>query len=153
MRVSKVIFAADHAGYRLKEVLKRYVAGLGYAVEDVGTSTKDPMDYPDVVIPAAEAVAESRGRACGIVIGGSGNGEAMAANKVPGIRAAVCYDAATARLAREHNDANVLSLGARMPSGQVGRAKKIVTIFLTTPYSDAARHTRRIKKISLYEQR
>lgn len=149
-----VIFcAADHAGFRLKEQLRRWLEGRGYEVIDLGTTSAQDMDYPDVVIPCAQAVAHSRGAALGIVIGGSGNGEQMAANKVAGIRAALCYDVRTAKLAREHNNANVLSLGARMPSGSLVAAKKIVQAFVTTPFSGAARHARRIKKIASYESR
>ncbi len=149
-----VIFcAADHAGFRLKDQLRRWLEGHGYEVVDFGTTSSKDMDYPDVVIPCAEAVAQSRGQAFGIIIGGSGNGEQMAANKVAGIRAALCYDVRTAKLAREHNNANVVSLGARMPSGSLLTAKKIVQAFITTPFSGAARHVRRLKKIASYESR
>lgn len=148
-----IFVATDHAGFRLKEQLKRWLETSGYEVIDFGTTSSADVDYPDFVIPAAEAVAAARGKAMGIVLGGSGLGEAMAANKVSGIRAAVAYDAQTARLSREHNDANVLSLGGRTQTKSLARAKKIVHLFLTTPFSGAARHIRRIRKITAYESR
>src|SRR5438094_8460491 len=106
----KIAIASDHAGYRLKEDIKLLLRELGHEVRDFGTHSDDPVDYPDFVAPAAEAV--SRGE-CerGIVLGGSGNGEEMVANKVPGIRCALCHDVTTARLARAHNNADMPSLG------------------------------------------
>ncbi len=153
MQKPVVIMGADHAGYRLKERLKRWLVGMGYEVLDFGTDSVRDVDYPDVVIPVAEAVAAAAGAAVGIILGGSGNGEAVAANKVRGVRAALCFDAQTARLARAHNDANVLSLGARTATRAFVRAKLVVRLFLATPFSRAPRHVRRLKKIAAYEAR
>src|SRR2546430_1400788 len=116
----KIAIASDHAGYRLKEDIKLLLRELGHEVRDFGTHSDDPVDYPDFIAPAAEAV--SRGE-CeqGIVLGGSGNGEAMVANKVPGIRCALCHDVTTARLARAHNNANMLALGQRVVGSDVAR--------------------------------
>src|SRR2546425_12036621 len=109
----KIAIASDHAGYRLKEDIKLLLRELGHEVRDFGTHSGDPVDYPDFIAPAAEAV--SRGE-CerGIVLGGSGNGEAMVANKVHGVRCGLAWNEESARLTRQHNDANVLSLGERM---------------------------------------
>ena len=148
-----VIIGTDHAGYRLKERLKRWLTALGYEVLDFGTTSNRDMDYPDVVIPVAEAVAAAKGAAVGIVLGGRGNGEAMAANKVRGIRAALCYDAQTAKLARAHNDANILALGARTMTRNAALSQRIVHLFLTTSFTKEARHARRLKKIAAYEAR
>ena len=139
----KIAIASDHAGYRYKEEIKKYLAEKGCEVTDFGTDSPDSCDYPDFIRPAAEAVASGEYER-GIVLGGSGNGEAMAANKVPGIRCALCWDQRSARLAREHNDANVLSMGERMVS--ISAALEIVDIFLTTEF-EGGRHRRRIEKI------
>ena len=143
--IKKIYLAADHAGFSLKEELKIYLEGLGFVVEDVGNSVLDENDdYPDIVGKAAKAVAgnfESRG----IVIGGSGQGEAIVANKIPGIRAAVLYDEYSAKMSRQDNDANVASLGARTIDSN--RAKELVKIWLVTPFSGEERHQRRIEKI------
>ena len=140
----KVAIGTDHAGLDLKNEIVRLLGEMGHEVLDFGTSTADSVDYPDFIRPAAEAVARGDAER-GIVLGGSGNGEAMVANKVRGIRCALCHDATTARLAREHNDANVLSLGARIVGSAV--ARDIVTTFLATPFSNEVRHARRIRKI------
>ncbi len=140
----KVSIGTDHAGLNLKNSIVELLRELGHEVVDCGTFTADSVDYPDFVRPAAEAV--SRGEADrGIVLGGSGNGEAMVANKVPGIRCALCHDVTTARLSREHNDANVLSLGARILGSDV--ARDIVVTWLNTPFPGDERHARRIRKI------
>ncbi len=144
MRVS---LGSDHAGFLYKEKIKAMLVGLGHDVKDFGTFTPDMVDYPLFIRPAAEAVANG---SCdrGIVLGGSGNGEAMVANKVRGVRCALCWSEATARAAREHNDANVLSLGERMISEETALA--VVRIFLETPFDPAAgggRHARRIAMI------
>lgn len=119
-------------------------------MRDFGTDTSEPIDYPDVVVPAARAVA--RGEADrAIVFGGSGNGEAMAANKIRGIRAALCHDVSTARLSRQHNDANVLTIGARVVDPNL--ALEIVREWLDTTYEGEARHARRIQKIAELEKR
>ncbi len=116
-------------------------------MRDFGTDSSDPVDYPDFIVPAARAVA--RGEAdCAVVFGGSGNGEAIAANKVRGIRAALCHDVTTARLARQHNDANVLALGARITGPEV--AADIIRAWLETPF-DGGRHARRVEKIRAIE--
>jgi ribose 5-phosphate isomerase B len=153
-----VYFAADHAGYSLKEVLKPFVVSLGYEVEDCGAEVLDAADdYPDFVLPCAKKVALDAG-SFGVVIGASGQGEAMAANRVPGVRAAVYYgpvphpqtDAGGEVLdllssMRVHNNANVLSLGARFLSEEA--AKRAVATFLETPFPADERHVRRIGKL------
>ncbi|MGH2454597.1 MAG: ribose 5-phosphate isomerase B [bacterium] len=145
----KVALGSDHAGLSLKEHVKRLLLEWGHQVQDFGTDSTEPVDYPDVVVPAARAV--TRGEAeRGIVFGGSGNGEAMAANKVAGIRAALCHDVTTARLARQHNDANVLALGARITGTEV--AADLVRVFLETGF-DGGRHARRLEKLRALEQR
>ncbi len=145
----RIAIASDHAGYALKEELKRFVQELGHEVRDFGTHGPEPVDYPDFVVPAAEAVA--RGECdLGIVLGGSGNGEAMAANKVPGVRCAVCWESYTARMARQHNDANVLSLGARVIGPEL--AREIVRTWLEARY-EGGRHDRRLAKIRAVEEK
>ncbi|MDQ7858659.1 MAG: ribose 5-phosphate isomerase B [Armatimonadota bacterium] len=144
----RVVIGGDHAGVLLKAEIARLLLELGHEVRDVGTTSPEPVDYPDYCIPAAEVV--SRGEADrGIIFGGTGNGEAMAANKVLGIRCAVVHDVTTARLARFHNDANMIALGARIVGSEV--AKEIVRTFLTTPF-EGGRHIPRIEKIARYER-
>jgi ribose 5-phosphate isomerase B len=143
----KIALGSDHAGFAYKEKIKAMLIAEGHTVKDFGTSTADMVDYPVFVRPAAEAVARGECER-GIVLGGSGNGEAMVANKVKGVRCALCWNTATAQACREHNDANVLSLGERMVTLDV--ALTIVRIFLTTPFDPAAgggRHARRIAMI------
>jgi len=140
---AKIAIASDHAGYRLKEVVKTHLTGKGHQVEDFGTHSEEPVDYPDFVRPAALSVAEG-GNELGIVLGGSGNGEAMVANKVPGIRCAVCWNRASALLAKEHNDANVISLGARLLSEH--EALSIVDAWLGAQF-EGGRHARRLEKL------
>jgi ribose 5-phosphate isomerase B len=135
---------ADHGGYALKEELKPTLARLGWRFLDLGTFSTDPVDYPDLALAVARAVREGRAR-LGIVIDGAGIGSAMAANKVPGIRAATCHDAAAARNAREHNDANVLALGARLIGPEV--ARDCLLTFLGTAFA-GGRHARRVAKLS-----
>ena len=139
----KIALGTDHAGYRYKEEIKRFLLESGHEVEDFGTHSEEPVDYPLFVRPAAEAVA---GGSCerGIVLGGSGNGEAMTANRVPGVRCALCWSRETARLARRHNDANVLALGERVLS--LDQALEIVRAWLETPF-EGGRHLRRIRQI------
>jgi ribose 5-phosphate isomerase B len=145
----RVALGSDHAGFRVKEALQRHLAGLGHAVEDFGCAGEESCDYPDFVIPAAEAVASGRCER-GIVLGGSGNGEAMAANKVAGVRAAVITDEFTAEMARRHNDANVASFGTRvLPEDRILR---LAAAFLETPF-DGGRHLRRVEKMAAYERR
>jgi ribose 5-phosphate isomerase B len=139
----KIAIGSDHAGYEYKEKIKILLDGLGHEVQDFGTSSALPVDYPLFIRPTAEAVASGECQR-GIVLGGSGNGEAIVANKVHGIRCALCWNLETARLAREHNDSNVLALGQRMlPEGL---ALEIVKTWLVTPFA-AGRHARRIDMI------
>ena len=139
----KIAIGSDHAGFTYKEAIREYLTAQGHTVKDFGTYSPDPCDYPDFIRPVAEAVAAGEFER-GIVLGGSGNGEAIVANKVRGIRCALCWDLVTARLSREHNDANVLSLGERMVSRQ--DALDIVDAWLKTGF-DGGRHKRRIDKI------
>lgn len=144
-----VALGADHGGYELKEELKTYLGEWGYAILDLGTSSKEAVDYPDFAEAVANAVA--RGDAWrGVVIDSAGIGSAIAANKVPGTRAALCYDRATARNSREHNDANLLSLGARLIPAEV--AREILAVWLETPFA-GGRHQRRVDKIRAIEER
>ncbi len=139
----KIAIASDHAGFAYKEVLIAHLRGEGHVVVDFGTDSEEAVDYPDFVRPAAEAVA--RGTAdLGIVLGGSGNGEAIVANKVRGVRCGVCWSEETARLAREHNDANVMSIGQRMVSEK--EAVAIVEAWLGATF-EGGRHARRVGKI------
>lgn len=158
-------FASDHAGFALKNALIEHLRTLGYGVKDFGSHAYDHEDdYPDFVLPLARAVADAEGKgiARGIIVGGSGQGEAMCANRVPGVRAAVFYGPMRVsaaleieggrsqdgfdlvRLARRHNNANALSIGARFVSGE--EAEEAVHIFLDTPFSDSPRHARRLAK-------
>ena len=145
----RIAIASDHAGFRLKEELKLLIRELGHEVRDFGTNSEGPVDYPDFIVPAAEAVAAGEADRA-IVLGGSGNGEAMAANKVPGVRCALCHDATTARLARAHNDANAISLGQRITGGEV--ARDVVRVFLETAF-EGGRHQRRVDKMMDLERR
>ena len=139
----KIAIAADHAGFHYKEGLKGHLAALGYTVTDFGTDSTEPVDYPLIIRPLAEAVADGRFER-GIIVGGSGNGEAIVANRVPGVRCTVCWSVDSARLARQHNDANILSLGERLISE--AELLPIVTTWLTTPF-EGGRHARRIAMI------
>jgi len=137
----KIGIGSDHAGYRYKEEIKRHLAGLGHEVRDFGTDSEESVDYPVYIRPVAEAVAAGELER-GIVLGGSGNGEAMAANRVRGVRCALCWNAESARLGRQHNDANMISLGQRMMTLET--ALDIVRIWLETPF-EGGRHVRRIQ--------
>ncbi|MDR2931354.1 MAG: ribose-5-phosphate isomerase [Propionibacteriaceae bacterium] len=140
----------DHAGFELKTFLVEVLSSKGYEVIDHGAEAYDSDDdYPAYIIPTAQAVLADPG-SLGIVLGGSGNGEAIAANKVPGVRAALLYSHETAVLARKHNNANIASLGARMYSRE--QAVDMVLAFLTTEFSGAARHVRRLAMIEAYEE-
>jgi ribose 5-phosphate isomerase B len=146
----RVYLGSDHAGFELKSKLLGYVGELGHEPVDCGAFRYDAQDdYPPPCITAATRTVADPG-SLGIVLGGSGNGEQIAANKVTGVRAALAWNEVTARLAREHNDANVLSLGAREHSDEV--AKRLVEIFLSTPFSNAERHARRIAMLAEYER-
>lgn len=145
----RIHIAADHAGYELKNVLITHLAAGGHDVEDHGAYEYDAEDdYPAFCFAAAEATAKEPG-SLGIVIGGSGNGEQIAANKVAGVRAALTWSVETAQLAREHNNANCMGLGARMHSEE--EAKAIVDAFIATEFSGVERHQRRIEQLSAYE--
>ena len=138
-----VAIGCDHAGYRYKEKIKVYLESQGVAVRDFGTHSEESVDYPTYIRPAAEAVANGEAP-LGIVLGGSGNGEAMVANKVRGIRCAVCWNEDSARLAKEHNNANMISLGQRLiPEDLV---LKVVDAWLNARF-EGGRHERRIKAI------
>jgi len=137
----KIGIGSDHAGYRYKEEIKRFLAGQGHEVRDFGTDSEESVDYPVYIRPVAEAVAGGELER-GIVLGGSGNGEAMAANRVRGVRCALCWNAESARLGRQHNDANMISLGQRMMTLET--AFDIVRIWLETPF-EGGRHVRRVQ--------
>ncbi len=140
----RIAMGADHAGYHAKEVIKRYLMEQGYPVEDLGTWSDESVDYPDYAKKVAERVAGGEDQ-LGVLVCGTGMGMAIAANKVEGIRAAVAHDAITARLAREHNDANVLTLGGRVVDD--ARAVEIAKEFLNAKFT-GGRHQRRIDKIT-----
>jgi ribose 5-phosphate isomerase B len=141
----KIAIGSDHAGYKYKEKIKQFLNGLGHLVVDFGTDSEEPVDYPLFIRPVALAVA--RGEADrGVVLGGSGNGEAMTANRVRGVRCAVCWNVESARLARQHNDANSISLGQRMITEEL--ALEIVHVWLETPF-EGGRHLHRIQLIDL----
>lgn len=140
--------ASDHAGFFLKEELKAFLSAQGHEVTDHGTDSEEPVDYPAFCAAAARSVvAGDADRA--IVIGGSGQGEQMAANKVAGVRAALCHDVYLARLSREHNDANVLAMGGRVVA--VAYAKEIVTVWLATAFEDG-RHVPRVDQLAAIER-
>jgi ribose 5-phosphate isomerase B len=141
----KIALGTDHAGFRLKEAVKGLLTRLGHEVSDFGTMSEEAVDYPLFIRPAAEAVARGECER-GIVFGGSGNGEAMAANKVHGVRCALCWSVESARLSRQHNDANVLSLGERLVPEEL--ALEIVRIWLTTEF-EGGRHARRIAQLDV----
>lgn len=143
LRGMRIALGSDHAGYELKEMLRGYLTGLGHEPVDFGTFSPVSCDYPDYVFPAAEAVARGECER-GIVLGGSGNGEAICANRVRGVRCALCYSEETARLGRQHNNANVISLGGRMVTPEL--ARRIVDIWLETPF-EGGRHLTRITKL------
>jgi ribose 5-phosphate isomerase B len=146
----RVYLGSDHAGFGLKQELAGWLPQVGHEPVDCGPRSYDSIDdYPPYVLRAAQGVAADPG-SLGIVIGGSGNGEQIAANKVAGVRAALAWSEETARLARLHNDANVLSLGARMHP--VADAISFASVFLSTPFSGDLRHERRIAMISQYER-
>ena len=145
----RVAVASDHAGYPLKEPIIGWVRELGHEPVDFGTDSTEPIDYPDVIAPAARAVAVGEcDRA--IVLGGSGTGEAIVANKIDGIRCVEAADPVTARLGRQHNDANALSMGARIVGPEIARA--CVEAFLSADF-EGGRHARRVEKIGDLERR
>ena len=139
----RIALGTDHAGFRLKETIKAHLKSEGYIVTDFGTDSEQSVDYPDFIRPAAQSVASGESD-LGIVLGGSGNGEAIVVYQVKGIRCAVCWNEESARLAKEHNNANVISIGARMVSEQEGI--RIVDTWLDAEFQ-AGRHLKRIEKI------
>jgi ribose 5-phosphate isomerase B len=145
----RIAIGADHAGFRLKEHLKQTLERLGHTIDDHGTQSEETVDYPPICLSVGRAVVDGRADR-GIVLGGSGQGEQIAANKVVGVRAALCNDLYTARLSRLHNDANVLSMGGRVVA--FGLADEILTLWLATPF-EGGRHQRRLDQIREAEQR
>ena len=139
----RIAIGSDHAGFRYKERLKQALTEAGHVVTDFGTDSEEPVDYPVLIRPVAEAVAAGRFDR-GIVLGGSGNGEAIVANRVRGVRCTLCWNVESARLARQHNDANVLSLGERLVPEDA--LEEIVRVWLETPF-EGGRHLRRIRLI------
>jgi ribose 5-phosphate isomerase B len=144
----RIAIGADHAGFALKEHLKQTLTRLGHAVADYGTDSEAAVDYPPICLAVGRAVA-TRAADRGIVLGGSGQGEQIAANKVAGVRAALCNDLYTARLSRQHNDANVLSMGGRIVA--FGLADEILTLWLDTAF-EGGRHQRRVDQITEAEK-
>ena len=144
----RVAIGSDHAGFALKEDLRAFLEGEGHEVRDVGTGSAEPVDYPIYCLEVARAVTHGDAER-GIVLGGSGQGEQIAANKVDGIRAALCHDLWMARMSRAHNDANVLSMGGRVVAAPY--ARDIVREWLATPF-DGGRHERRIEQIARIER-
>jgi len=144
----RIAIGADHAGFVLKQHLIETLGRLGHDVDDRGTHTEDPVDYPLICAEVGRVVAERQAER-GLVIGGSGQGEQMAANKIPGVRAALCNDLYTARLSRQHNEANVLAMGGRIVG--FGRADEIVALWLATTF-EGGRHQRRIDQIAAIER-
>jgi ribose 5-phosphate isomerase B len=144
----RVALGADHAGFPLKEELKAFLADEGHEVDDHGTDSTEPVDYPAFCAAAARAVAAGKADRA-IVLGGSGQGEQIAANKVDGVRAALCHDLLLARLSREHNDANVLAMGARVVASAY--AREIVRVWLDTPF-EGGRHVQRLDQIEQIER-
>jgi ribose 5-phosphate isomerase B len=144
----RIAIGSDHAGFALKEALKSFLEGEGHEVLDVGTDSDAPVDYPRFCAAAAHAVSDGRADR-GIVLGGSGQGEQIAANKVHGVRAALCHDLYLARLSRAHNDANVLSMGGRVVAETY--AMEIVRVWLQTPF-EGGRHVPRLDQIAAIER-
>lgn len=142
----RIALGTDHAGFKYKEAIKEHLHELGHETTDFGTFSEDSVDYPKFIIPAAEAVANSLADLA-IVLGGSGNGEAMAANKVKGVRCALCWSIETAKLAKEHNNANVISIGQRLISNEL--AIDIVDAWLEAKF-EGGRHDRRIELLDSY---
>ena len=153
MAKPKIFLGTDHAGFEMKEEIKKYLKGLGYRVEDQGAFSYDSEDdYPEFICNTAKKVAENNGSK-GIIFGGSGQGEAIAANKIKGIRAAVfnCDNLEIVKLSRLHNDANIISIGAKFVSGE--NALKAVKLWLDTDFSSEERHKRRLKQIENLEKK
>ncbi len=145
----KIAFGCDHAGFEIKKELIKYIISLNYEYEDFGTDGEDSVDYPDFGIKIAKRVANGEFER-GVLICGTGIGMSITANKIAGIRAALCYNIMTAKLCREHNDANILVLGAKVIDPEI--TKEILKIFLETEFSNEERHIRRLNKIKELEQ-
>jgi ribose 5-phosphate isomerase B len=143
-----IVIGSDHAGFDLKSHVVTYLGSLGHEINDLGTYSTEPVDYPPICAAVARVVRDGQAD-LGIVIGGSGQGEQIAANKVRGARAALCNDLYTARMARAHNDANVLSMGGRVVG--YGLAEEIVATFLDTPF-EGGRHARRVEQLRALEE-
>ncbi len=144
----RIAIASDHAGYALKEQLKDFLAGGGHEVRDLGTHAGEPVDYPDICADAARTLARGEvDRA--VLVGGSGQGEQIVANKIHGIRAALCNDLYAARFSRAHNDANIVTLGARVIAAEL--AREILAVWFSTPF-DGGRHARRVERIGQIER-
>lgn len=141
--MNKIIIGSDHAGFKLKEKIKTYLKQLKYDAEDLGTYSNETVDYPLIGEKVAKKLVETK--SIGILICGTGIGMSMVANKIKGMRAALCYDEFTAKVAREHNNANILCFGARTKSAK--NYKKIIKTFLGTPFSKEERHRRRVKQM------
>lgn len=144
----RIALACDHAGFALKETLTAFLRTEGHEVQDLGTDSEEPVDYPDFCAAAARAVADGTAER-GVVLGGSGQGEQIAANKVHGVRAALCNDLHLAELSRRHNDANVLAIGGRIVAPDL--AEEIVRLWLATPF-DGGRHARRVEQLGEIER-
>ena len=145
----KIAIACDHGGYEMKENLAAYLREEGHEVKDFGSYSKESIDYPDFIFPAAEAVASGEFER-GVVVCTTGIGVSICANKVKGIRCALCSDEYSARMTREHNDTNMIAFGGNVTT--VVRAREMLEIWLKTPFSNGERHSRRIDKISIYEE-
>jgi ribose 5-phosphate isomerase B len=143
-----IAIGSDHAGYRLKERFKEILKAEGHSVDDLGTHSEEPVDYPPICAAVARSVADGKAER-GIVLGGSGQGEQITANKVRGVRAALCNDLYTGRMSRAHNDANVLAMGGRVVGD--GLAEEILRLWLTTGF-EGGRHERRVKQIADVER-
>ena len=146
----KIAVGSDHAGFPLKEEVKKYLQELGHRVVDVGTHNTDPVDYPDYAEAVGKAVIERKAER-GIVVCGSGVGASVAANKIPGVRAGLCHDTYSARQGVEHDDMNVLVMGSRVIGPAVGR--ELVTAYLSGKFTKEARHVRRLNKVRAIEKR
>jgi ribose 5-phosphate isomerase B len=144
----RIAIGADHAGFALKQQLVAMLTRLGHQIDDLGTYSSEPVDYPEICARVARAVVDRQADR-GIVVGGSGQGEQIAANKVPGARAALCNDLYTARLSRQHNDANVLAMGGRIVASTL--AEEIVALWLVTEF-EGGRHQRRLDQIAALEK-
>ncbi|CUT03580.1 ribose 5-phosphate isomerase B [Candidatus Kryptobacter tengchongensis] len=144
-----VAIASDHAGFKLKEELKKFISELGYSILDLGTNSETPVDYPDFAYAVAYSIISGKAWR-GIMIDGTGIASSIVANKVPGVRAACCYNEFTAKISREHNDANILTLGARVIGSEL--AKEIIKVFLETNFG-GGRHLQRLNKIIEIEKR